>query len=296
MSRRAGFPSLLFWLLCFFLGSAAAAPVFPELTGRVVDQASLLSSTQRSELSELLQRHEEQTSNQVVVVTLKDLQGYSIEDYGYQLGRHWGIGQKEHDNGVLLIVAPKERKVRIEVGYGLEGVLTDFLSNDIIQQRILPYFRNNQYPQGIEAGTRAILEALQGSYTSSRKSAKSTSSQGYSPSLFLFFVSLLVGNAIHRGTRKIWLKNGVLALITFVGVWSLSSSILLALALTGLFLVFYLLFSAGGGGGPGGYGSSGDRYYRRTPGFGGFGGGGFSGGGFSGGGGSFGGGGASGGW
>lgn len=144
--------------------SGTAAPTFPTLTGRVVDDAGLISPAARERLIDMLAKHEEQTTNQVVVVTLPSLQGYPIEDFGYQLGRHWGIGQKAKDNGVLLLIAPNERKVRIEVGYGLEGVLTDAVSHDIIQTRILPAFHSGNYEQGIVDGTEAILAALGGTY------------------------------------------------------------------------------------------------------------------------------------
>ena len=106
----------------------AAAIKFPELTGRVVDNAGLLSPAVEQALTEQLAAHEQATTNQVVVVTLPNLQGYTIEEFGYQLGRYWGIGQKGKDNGVVFLVAKAERKVRLEVGYGLEGVLTDALS------------------------------------------------------------------------------------------------------------------------------------------------------------------------
>jgi uncharacterized protein len=102
----------------------AAAPIFPALTGRVVDEAGILSPGTRGRLDDELARHEQATGEQVVVVTLASLQGYPIEDFGYQLGRQWGIGQRGRDNGALLIVAPKEHKTRIEVGYGLEDRLT----------------------------------------------------------------------------------------------------------------------------------------------------------------------------
>jgi len=128
------------------LATAALALDFPALTGRVVDNANLLSAQQESRLTQQLASHEEATSNQVVVVTLPSLQGTSIDDFGYQLGRHWGIGQAGRDNGVLLIVAPNERKVRIEVGYGLEGDLPDAIARAIIDQNILPAFRRNDYP------------------------------------------------------------------------------------------------------------------------------------------------------
>ncbi len=143
---------------------ALAAPQFPTLTGRVVDNAELLSSSEHERLTRLLAEHESQTTNQVVVVTLKSLQGYGIEDFGYQLGRHWGIGQEGKDNGVLLVVAPTERKVRIEVGYGLEGTLTDALSRDIIETRILPAIKKGDYEAGIGRGMEGILSALAGTY------------------------------------------------------------------------------------------------------------------------------------
>jgi uncharacterized protein len=134
---------------------------FPRLTGRVVDEAGLLSLAERQSLDGALQTHEQATGNQVVVVTLRSLQGIPVEDYGYQLGRAWGIGRVGKNAGVLLIVAPAERKVRIEVGYGLEGALTDARSRLIIEQIIRPAFRSGQFGPGIVAGTGAILKVLQ---------------------------------------------------------------------------------------------------------------------------------------
>ncbi|MBJ7409930.1 MAG: TPM domain-containing protein, partial [Phenylobacterium sp.] len=108
---------------------ALAAPNFPPLTGRVVDNAEILSPAAEARLTQELATLEQQTAHQLVVATLPDLQGYEIEDYGYQLLRTWGVGRKEQDDGAILIVAPNQRKVRIEVGYGLEPVLTDALSS-----------------------------------------------------------------------------------------------------------------------------------------------------------------------
>src|ERR1700722_8267501 len=114
----------LAFIVFLLMGAAAvAAPKFPALTGRVVDDAHVLSASTVQSLDQMLEGYERGTSNQVVVVTIGSLQGTSIEDYGYQLGRTWQIGQKGKDNGALLIVAPKERKIRIEVGYGLEPVV-----------------------------------------------------------------------------------------------------------------------------------------------------------------------------
>jgi len=148
--------------LALLLPAAQAEPTFPVLTGRVVDDANLLSPDQEQALTETLKQLEDKSSDQLVVVTLPSLQGYTIEDFGYQLGRHWGIGTKELDNGVLLIVAPNERKVRIEVGYGLEPILTDALSRVIIDNAILPRFRSGDFPGGIKQGVEDIGLALTG--------------------------------------------------------------------------------------------------------------------------------------
>ncbi len=141
---------------------AQATPTFPALDGRVVDRAGLLDESHRARLERMLAGHEQATGEQVVVVTLPGLQGETIEDYGYQLGRHWGIGQKGKDNGALLIVAPNERKVRIEVGYGLEDRLTDAQSSLIINQVILPAFRRGDFGAGIDQGASALLRVLGG--------------------------------------------------------------------------------------------------------------------------------------
>jgi len=141
---------------------AQSAPDFPELTGRVVDRAEMLSPQAETRLTRMLQAHEQATTEQVVVVTLPDLQGYPIEDFGYQLGRHWGIGQEGEDNGALLIVAKEERRIRIEVGYGLEGRLTDAQSAVIINNVITPAFRQNDFQTGIVNGTAAMIQVLGG--------------------------------------------------------------------------------------------------------------------------------------
>ncbi|HWA23720.1 MAG TPA: TPM domain-containing protein [Caulobacterales bacterium] len=126
----------------------------------MVDAANVLSPRVEAELTDKLARLETQTSRQLVIVTVPSLQGYEIEDYGYQLGRAWGIGQNRENNGVLLIVAPNERRVRIEVGYGLEGVLTDALSDVILQAQVLPKFRTGDFEGGIVAGVDALIEQL----------------------------------------------------------------------------------------------------------------------------------------
>jgi uncharacterized protein len=149
-------------LTCAVVAQTAPTPTltFPALSGRVVDDAGLLSAPDREALTQSLADLEARTADQLVLVTLKSLQGRPIEDYGYQLGRAWGIGQKGKDNGALLIVGAAERKVRIEVGYGLEGTLTDAATKIIIEDTILPRFKAGDFPGGIKAGVAAITQLL----------------------------------------------------------------------------------------------------------------------------------------
>lgn len=149
------------WTFLTF-ASVAQTLTFPALTGRVVDEAGLLNAVDRAALTESLAGLEARTTNQLVVVTLKSLQGTSIEDYGYQLGRRWKIGQKDKDSGVLLIVAPSERAVRIEVGYGLEGTLTDAMTKVVIEAAILPRFKAGDFSGGIKRGVEEITVLLSG--------------------------------------------------------------------------------------------------------------------------------------
>src|SRR5882757_9628641 len=149
-------------VLAFFciIAPASAAPKFPALSGRVVDDANILSSGTKTDLIQKLAALESKTSRQLVIVTLPSLQGYEISDYGYQLGRAWGIGQKTLNNGILFIVAPKEHKTRIEVGYGLEPIITDAFSSVVIQTQVLPKFRGGDFNGGVEAGTDALIQQL----------------------------------------------------------------------------------------------------------------------------------------
>ncbi|MEG8244150.1 TPM domain-containing protein [Pseudomonas paracarnis] len=152
---------LALWLLAC-VGVAQAALSFPALTGRVVDSAQMIDPAVREQLTQQLQALEQTSGDQLVVVTVPDLQGVPIEDYGYQLGRQWGIGQKGKDNGALLIVCRDDRQLRIEVGYGLEGVLTDAQSWVIINQVILPKFKAGNFSQGISDGVAAMIQVVGG--------------------------------------------------------------------------------------------------------------------------------------
>jgi uncharacterized protein len=161
--------------------SVRAGPTFPPLTGRVVDNAGILSPQAHEQLNTLLTEEEKETGNQVVVATLKSLQGYTVEQYGYQLGRAWGIGQKGKNNGALLIVVPSEHAVRIEVGYGLEGALTDAQSKIIIDQFMRPAFRRGDYDQGVIAGTQAIIKVLGGVHLAPEQNASPDEDRGPGP-------------------------------------------------------------------------------------------------------------------
>ena len=265
MSSRL-WAALTFGLMLFVGQGAALAqsqPEFPALSGRVVDQAELLDAPTEAELTTKLAALEQQTGDQLVVVTVNSLQDYPIEDYGYRLGRAWGIGQSENDGGALLIVAPNERRVRVEVGYGLEPILTDAFSAQVIQNDILPAFRTEDYPSGIVEGVDALIVQLTLDPAEAQARAAAVESEPSSlpvgtiviiALVFLFIFIGLIRAASSGGGRRRGRGSSVL-------VWTAANVLSSALSSRG----------GGFGGGRGG-------------------------GGFSGGGGSFGGGGASGGW
>ncbi len=258
-----------------------AAPDFPALTGRVVDNAVLLSPAVREQLTEMSAQLEQETTHQYVVVTLPNLDGYDISDYGYQLGRHWGIGQQAHNNGLLLIVAQQERQIRIEVGYGLEGLVTDALASNIIHQVMRPKFKQGQYAEGIIEASELLISALKEEpipeALRQRKSAEIDIAGVFNLALF---AALFAGNLL-RGLVKT--KPARIGIVAGAGIlaYFVSQSLLIGF---GFALVLgFVMLSTMSGGGMGGYGGRSSGSGRM-------------GGGFSGGGGSFGGGGASGGW
>lgn len=164
-SRRApanGWLEALLALTLCLLCIPAFAQTFPDLTGRVVDQAAILTPEDRTAIEGKLKAFEEKTSDQVVVATVRSLEGTSIEDYANRLFRTWKLGTQDKNNGVLLLVAPSEKKVRIEVGYGLEGALTDALTGIVIRTAIAPRFKAGDFAGGINAGVDAILSVLAG--------------------------------------------------------------------------------------------------------------------------------------
>src|SRR5215468_6586545 len=172
---------------------ARAEPSFPALIGRVVDEAGVLDQAARARIESKLEQLESKTSTQLVVVTLRSLQGYDIADYGYRLGRAWGIGQKGKNNGAILLVAPNERRVRIEVGYGLEGTITDAVSRLIIENAILPRFRAGDFPGGIERGVDDLVLLLSGNAEDfKRRAEQQNRPSDASDAVSFFFVILMI--------------------------------------------------------------------------------------------------------
>jgi uncharacterized protein len=150
-----------------------ATAEFPALTGRVVDGAGILDASTRETLRAKLQSLEEKTGDQLIVATVKSLNGTSVEDYANRLFRHWRLGDKGRNNGVLLVHAPNERKIRIEVGYGLEGTLTDAISKLILSNTIAPRFKENDFNGGMARGVDEIVKVLSGDTEFKRKAEPS---------------------------------------------------------------------------------------------------------------------------
>ena len=149
--------------LCWIAAPAEAQDMaIPYLSGRVVDQAGILSAQARERLAEMLQAHERVTGNQIVVLTVPTLGGGSVEDYAVRVFEDWKPGSGDKDNGMLILVVPQDRRVRIEVGYGLEGTLPDATASRIIRDLMTPRFREGNYDVGIEAGITAVIQILEG--------------------------------------------------------------------------------------------------------------------------------------
>ncbi|AXH10998.1 hypothetical protein CP960_10760 [Malaciobacter halophilus] len=223
-----------FILTCFIFSTNLLAQInFPSLTGRVVDNAKILTTSQLKSLTAILKKHEEQTSNQIVVLTLKNLDGYEIADYGYQIARYWKLGQKDKNNGVLLLISLEDRKLRIEVGYGLEGVLTDKISHEIIEYTIKPEFKKGDYYQGVLKGVKAIIKSIKGEYkkSNSPQTYKDESFISHLPFEFLGFITLFI---------FIFLPK-IIRLIGFSLLFGFLSGIFALLA-TSSGIVFFIVF------------------------------------------------------
>ena len=283
------------WALGLALVLQAA---LPALTGRVVDRAEILSPEEEQSLTRKLETIENETSVQFVIATIPSLEGEPIEDYSIRLAGEWKIGQRGLDNGAIILVVPSERRIRIEVGYGLEPVIPDGLAGRIIRERIAPAFRDENYYQGLLAAVEGLELAARREYPEAPATSREEPTVGFNPVVFLFLYFLVgvLGNVIGilfgvlAGALVFLVVGGSLA--NLLGLWSLPVG-----GLLGLFAVLLLR----------GFGRSGSWTWPESHGggsSGGFGGGSFGGGGgfrgggggFRGGGGGFGGGGASGRW
>ncbi|MBN8815657.1 MAG: TPM domain-containing protein [Sphingomonas sp.] len=277
------------WLLALLLfagAGPATAQTFPKFTGFVVDAANVLDPATEAALTAKLDALQKDTHRQLVVATIPDLQGYPLEDYGYRLGRAWGVGLKDANNGIILFIAPNEpaghRGPRIEVGYGLEPVVTDALASVIINQKMMPLLKAGQVPQAMTAGADALIEQLRASPDEAkartdaavaefdRTHKRSSGGDAEIPVGLIIWgliIAFVILSSLRGGRRGRGYRGGSAPVI----LWGPGTS---------------------GWGSGGSSWSSGGSSWGDSGGGGGWGGGGFSGGG----GGSFGGGGASGGW
>lgn len=304
-ANRSTLTGLVILLILVLISASAAALDVPPLKGHVNDYAHMLSPGSKRQLEALLTDFERQDSTQIAVLTIPSLKGDSLEDFSIRVADAWKIGQAGSDNGAILLVVKNDRKIRIEVGYGLEGRLTDLVSGRIIRNVIAPQFKNGNFNQGIADGVSAMIQAVKGEYSGSDQQhpARGSKSRHGTPIAVIIALFFLI-NALGRVSRFMGAASGgVLAPIAGGLFFGLSPLFLLALIPFGLIGGFLISLFGGplslgrtgtrGGGGYWGGGFGGGGFG------GGLGGGGFSSGGFggfSGGGGGFGGGGASGGW
>jgi uncharacterized protein len=283
-------------LALFTFSMAAFALNVPPLRGHVNDYAAMLSPGAAQELEASLTAFETSDSTQIVVLIIPTLEGESLEEFSIKVAEAWRIGQKKVDNGVILLITKQERKIRIEVGRGLEGKLTDLVSGRIIRSEIAPRFKAGDIDGGIKSGVAAIMAVAKGEYAANPRDI-GTAKRSIHPnhSIFTFIIFLMVACIFLGSISRI--LGGVagaigLPIIAFLLFPGLAFLLLIGLGVGGFLLGLFLTFLFGGGGRGGGFFGGGGPF--MWGGFGGGGGGG--GGGFSGGGGDFGGGGASGDW
>lgn len=281
-------PLLALLLLCLAIGtcvSAHAEVAVPKLTGHVIDQTATLSPTEVSQLEHILREFEAKKGSQVAVLIVPTTEPEAIEQYSIRVAEEWKLGRQKVDDGVILLIAKNDRALRIEVGYGLEGALTDIASKRIISEIITPHFKQGDFNAGITAGVQQIMRVIDGEPLPAPANKNVNGNKDSSSFLpIIILIAFVVGGTLRAILGKFL---GALATGGIVGiiVWIFISAFGIAV-LAGVVAFLFTLFSNGdGGGGRSGGGFGGGSF-----------GGGFGGGGFSGGGGGFGGGGASGRW
>jgi uncharacterized protein len=205
--------SIVFLLLFLVLSSSiVSAADIPYLTGRVTDNAQTFSETTRQALTESLKAHEDRTGNQIAILTVPTINGESIEEYAADVFEAWKLGQKGKDNGILIVVVPNDRRMRIEVGYGLEGILTDGMAGQIIRSVMTPRFKNGDYDGGITDGVRAVVNVLDGGKLP--ETVRKISSSGKSHGLKLQGPDLPITERILLGAFIF----GIIGLFTVIGI------------------------------------------------------------------------------
>ncbi|NKI31776.1 TPM domain-containing protein [Croceivirga thetidis] len=263
--QKASFLVLIFWGA--FSWAQFDIPPKPEKETSVYDYVNLLNAVQRGQLEQKLIRYSDSTSTQIVVAIISSTEGENINYLGAQWGQEWGIGQADKDNGILILLARDDRRIAINTGYGVEEFLTDLMSKRIIEQVIIPEFKQGDYYGGLNAGSDAIFQVLTGQFTEER----TFNNNGYSQfekllPLIIFFIIMMI--LINRGKRGGGRNNRGGRGGSGLDIWDM-------IILSNMGRGGYRGGSSGGGFGGGGFGSGGFG--------GGFGGGGFGGGGASGG-------------
>ncbi|MBL7872984.1 MAG: TPM domain-containing protein [Cyclobacteriaceae bacterium] len=189
-------------IFCFSLAIATVAqPKIPIQGGVWVhDYANILSASSKAQLEALLQAHRDSTSSQIAVLIIPSLEGGDIDGYAVEVFKEWKLGQAKKDNGVLFLVAMQERQMRIEVGYGLEGVLTDAMSSRINRNEVAPYFREGNYEGGIQAGVGAIIKTIAGTYVNEDPApARKRSKRSPLGSIIFIIIMLIIMSRRNKG-------------------------------------------------------------------------------------------------
>lgn len=234
--------------LALALALAFAADI-PFLTGRVVDDANIIGDEAQARLTGTLKTHEDATTNQIVVLTVTTIGGQSVEEYAVKVFEAWKLGNKEKDNGVLVVVVPEDRKMRIEVGYGLEGVLPDGAAGEIIRTWMTPAFKAGNYEKGIEDGVAAIVSRLEGrGDPTDRTPAEAASSSGSSGMPDMPWTMRILVGAFVFGIIGLFTIIGVLTpgvgwflYVFLIPFWALFPLFIIGARATMLLLAAYLL-------------------------------------------------------
>jgi len=230
------------WIFCLFFLLLPLAYAFeiPLNDGFVTDTASVLSSSEEQQLEDLLKAYRDETSNEIAILIVPSLQGEVAADIAVEVGREWRVGTAENDNGILMLVSYEDREIFIATGYGLEGAVPDLVAKGIIEEDILPHFREGQYFEGVLAGTESLKKHIGGEYTAERYQHADVSALPWEILLFIGFI-LFEALAAFFGRSRSWWLGGILGVIaglvlTFLFTWWLSVPVL---ALIGLLFDYF---------------------------------------------------------